>query len=123
MAYSSILGADKAPTEPSGREAELLGPSDNSDSGSDTIGTGEAREDTIDSGKTGDRAAVAGADLREGADILPDRVVNLADDEGFPEADPDGMEMTDMDNREAQNLAELDESRLGADGEDSGEDA
>jgi len=123
MAYSSILGADRAPTEPSGREAELLGPSDNSDSGSDTIGTGEAREDTIDSGKTGDRATVAGRDLREGADILPDKVVNLADDEGFPEADPDGLEMTDMDNRDAQGLAELDESRIGPDGEDLDEEA
>jgi len=60
MAYSSILGADSAPSQPSGREAELLGPSDNSDSGSDTIGTGEAREDTIDSTKTGDRGAGAG---------------------------------------------------------------
>jgi hypothetical protein len=119
MAYSSILGGETAPTEPSGREAELLGPSDNSDSGSDTIGTGEAREDTIDSGKTGDRATVAGADLREGADIMPDRVVNLADGEGFPEADPDGMEMTDLDNRDAQRLAELDESRVGdSDSED-----
>jgi hypothetical protein len=119
MAYSSILGGETAPTEPKGREAELLGPSDNSDSGSDTIGTGEAREDTIDSGKTGDRATVAGADLREGADIMPDRVVNLADGEGFPEADPDGMEMTDLDNRDAQRLAELDESRVGdSDSED-----
>jgi hypothetical protein len=119
MAYSSILGGETAPTEPKGREAELLGPSDNSDSGSDTIGTGEAREDTIDTGKTGDRATVAGADLREGADIMPDRVVNLADGEGFPEADPDGMEMTDLDNRDAQRLAELDESRVGdSDSED-----
>ena len=123
MAYSSILGADRAPTEPSGREAELLGPSDNSDSGSDTVGTGEARDDTVDSGKTGDRAGVAGADLREGADIMPDKVVNLGDDEGFPEADPDSMEMTELDNRDAQRLAELDESRIGADGEDFGEDA
>ena len=40
MAYSSILGADPAPLEPDGREAERLGPSDNSDSGSDTIGSG-----------------------------------------------------------------------------------
>jgi hypothetical protein len=111
MAYSSILGADSAPTQPSGRESELLGPSDNSDSGSDTIGTGEAREDSTDSAKTGDRGAVAGADAREGADIMPDRVVNLADDEGFPEADPDGMEMTDLDDRDAQRLAELDETR------------
>jgi hypothetical protein len=122
MAYSSILGADSAPVEPSGREAELLGPSDNSDSGSDTIGTGEAREDSIDSTKTGDRGAVAGRDAREGADILPDRVVNLADGEGFPEADPDGMEMTDLDARDAQRLAELDESREGASGEDFGDD-
>ncbi len=42
MAYSSIVGADVAPTHPSGREADLLGPSDNSDSGSDTVGTSEA---------------------------------------------------------------------------------
>ena len=48
MAYSSILGADMAPEEPKGREAELLGPSDNSDSGSDTIGTAEADQDTTD---------------------------------------------------------------------------
>ena len=108
MAYSSILGADNAPTQPDGREAELLGPSDNSDSGSDTIGTGEAREDSIDSGKTGDRGAVAGRDGREGADILPDRVVNLADDEGFPEADPDSMEMTDLDNDDVQAMADRD---------------
>lgn len=123
MAYSSILGADRAPTEPSGREAELLGPSDNSDSGSDTVGTGEAREDTIDSGKTGDRATVAGRELREGADILPDRVVDLADGEGFPEADPDSTEATDLDPRDARRLAELDESHVGASGEDFGDDA
>ena len=122
MAYSSILGADSAPAQPSGREAELLGPSDNSDSGSDTIGTEEAQEDSIDSGKTGDRGVVAGADTREGADILPDQVVRLADGEGFPEADPDSMEMTDMDNREAQRLAELDESGIGASGDDFGDD-
>ena len=122
MAYSSILGADTAPAQPSGREAELLGPSDNSDSGSDTIGTGEASEDSIDSTKTGERGAVAGRDAREGADILPDHVVQLADGEGFPEADPDSMEMTHLDNREAQRLAELDESRIVASGEDFGED-
>ena len=96
MAYSSILGADPAPAQPSGRDAELLGPSDNSDSGSDAIGTHEAHADS-DSRGTGERGAVAGADLKEGADILPDRVVNLADGEGFPEADPDAMEMTDLD--------------------------
>ena len=109
MAYSSILGADVAPSNPSGREAELLGPSDNSDTGSDTIGTHEAYEDSDASG-TGARGAVVGADAREGADILPDRVVNLADDEGFPEADPDAMELTDLDTDDVEALADRDAS-------------
>jgi hypothetical protein len=115
MAYSSILGGENAPSEPSGREAELLGPSDNSDSGSDTIGTSEATDETTDSTRTGDRGAVAGRDVEEGADILPDRVVNLGDGEGFPEADPDGMEMTDLDSDDAQNLADADEARVSPD--------
>ena len=101
MAYSSIMGADVAPTNPSGREAELLGPSDRSDSGSDALGTTEAHEDS-DSGGTGERGVVAGADAREGADILPDRVVNLAEGEGFPEADPDTLEFTDLDTEDEE---------------------
>ena len=94
MAYSSILGADAAPTNPSGREAELLGPSDRSDSGSDTIGTSEAHEDS-DSGGTGERGAVAGSDAREGSDILPDRVVNLQGGEVVPDDSADTL--TDLD--------------------------
>ncbi|MBE7367001.1 hypothetical protein [Ramlibacter pallidus] len=109
MAYSSILGADSAPAQPSGRDAELLGPSDNSDSGSDAIGTTEVHEDS-DSVGTGSRGAVAGRDAREGGDILPDRVVNLAEGEGFPEADPDGMEMTDLDADDVQAMADDDAS-------------
>ena len=109
MAYSSIMGADPAPTNPSGRNADLLGPSDNSDSGSDTVGTSEAHEDS-DARGTGERGAVAGKDAREGGDILPDKVVNLADGEGFPEADPDAMEMTDLDNDDPQALADGDTS-------------
>lgn len=107
MAFSSILGADVAPGQPRGRDADLLGPSDNSDTGSDTVGTGEAHEDS-DSVGTGSRGAVAGRDPREGSDILPDRVVNLAEGEGFPEADPDGMEMTDLDNDDVQGMADDD---------------
>ena len=38
MAYSSILGADPARPQPSGRDAEALGPSDNSDSGQRVLG-------------------------------------------------------------------------------------
>jgi hypothetical protein len=109
MAYSSILGADVAPANPKGREADRLGPSDNSDSGSDAVGTREAHEDS-DSAGTGERGAVAGPDAKEGADILPDRVVNLAEGEGFPEADPDGMEMTDLDNDDVESQADRDAS-------------
>jgi len=100
MAYSSILGADVAPTQPKGRAAELLGPSDRSDSGSDTLGTSEAHEDS-DSAGTGERGVVAGRDAREGGDILPDRVVNVGDGEGMAEADADDLELTDLDEEDA----------------------
>jgi hypothetical protein len=94
MAYSSILGAEVAPAQPAGRDADVLGPSDSSDSGSDAVGTAEAHADS-DSRGTGERGVVAGSDAREGGDILPDRVVNLQDGEVLPE---DGeLELTDLD--------------------------
>jgi hypothetical protein len=107
MAYSSILGADTAPAQPSGRDADLLGPSDNSDSGSDAVGTYEAHADS-DAVGTGERGSVTPGEAREGADILPDRVMHvgegqdqdeeaLATGEGFPAADADAREYTDLD--------------------------
>jgi hypothetical protein len=104
MAYSSILGAEAATPLPSGRDAEALGPSDNSDSGSDAIGTFEAHADS-DSVGTGERGAVTpGTEGVEGADILPDRIVSasagedaLASGDGFPAADVDASELTDLD--------------------------
>lgn len=96
MAYSSIYGADVAPVQPSGRDADLLGPSDNSDSGSDALGTPEAYGDS-DAAGTGERGSVNPGEAREGADILPDRVVRLGEGEGFPEEDPDAQEFTDLD--------------------------
>ena len=76
MAKSSILGGERAPLQPSGRGADLLGPSDSSDSGSDSMG--ELGPDQINSDTdrfgTGERAS---ADLDEsgsGLDILPDHV-------------------------------------------------
>jgi hypothetical protein len=103
MAYSSILGADKAPAIPSGRDSDALGPSDNSDSGSDAIGTYEARADS-DSVGTGERGSVTPGEAREGADIMPDHVVEMSAEEralatgrGFPEDDPDAREYTDLD--------------------------
>lgn len=108
MAYSSIYGADVAPTQPSGRESELLGPSDNSDSGSDTIGTTEAHADS-DSRGTGERGAVAGSDAREGGDILPDRVVNLRGAEVLPEDEDPSL--VDLDAADAADEAGEDEAR------------
>ena len=108
MAYSSILGGERAPIQPSGRSSDLLGPSDNSDSGSDALGTQEIHADSDGVG-TGERGAVAGPDAVEGADIAPDRIVRMNDGgeelpdagngsgNGFPEADPDGQEFTDLD--------------------------
>lgn len=113
MAYSSILGGDPAPTQPSGRGSDLLGPSDNSDSGSDAIGTQEVNGDS-DAVGTGERGSVYGPDSVDGADIAPDRVVQLDASEddgelgsavddgpgsgaGFPAADAEGQEMTDLD--------------------------
>ncbi|MEY2801316.1 MAG: hypothetical protein ACOVK6_02755 [Ramlibacter sp.] len=102
MAYSSIMGADKAQPHPSGRSSDLLGPSDNSDSGSDARGTEEVHGDS-DSTGTGERGVVTGLDGREGVDILPDRVVRVGPDDGPGDTGPDSgivdedQEYTDLD--------------------------
>jgi len=96
MAYSSILGAEQAPAQPKGRDAEALGPSDNSDSGSDTVGTHEAHADT-DAVGTGERGNVENNSGIEGADILPDRVVDLAGAEVILADDEEEARMTDLD--------------------------
>lgn len=110
MAYSSIYGADVAPTQPSGRDAELLGPSDNSDSGSDALGTPEAYGDS-DAAGTGERGSVTPGETREGADILPDRVVRLGEGDSFPANDVDAQEFTDLDAAEPGEPGEDEESR------------
>jgi len=96
MSQSSILGADIAPTQPSGRGADVLGPSDSSDTGSDATGTSEIHGDS-DAAGTGERGAVTPGDAREGGDILPDRVTNLPDGEDVPEANPEGDQFVDLD--------------------------
>jgi hypothetical protein len=96
MAYSSILGADTAPAQPKGRDAEALGPSDNSDSGSDAVGTFEAHADS-DAVGTGERGAVTpNTEGREGADIAPDRVVSATEGEDAL-GDVDTADITDLD--------------------------
>ena len=76
MATSSILGGSKAPEEISGKDVQALGPSDNSDSGSDAVGAYGEDELSSDSDAagTGERASAA-LDIEEtDTDILPDHV-------------------------------------------------
>lgn len=88
MGRSSITGGEPAPTRPSGTDADLLGPSDSSDSGSDV--QGEPGDPTTagewgavitetggdsDAAGTGERASATGDAGADGADILPDRVI------------------------------------------------
>ncbi len=98
MSYSSILGAAKAPAIPSGRDSGLLGPSDNSDSGSDALGTSELHGDS-DSAGTGERGDSSGQDDdgAPGHDILPDQVVQLGSRQDPGTGDEAADDMTDLD--------------------------
>lgn len=90
MATSSAAGAPSThPVQPDD-DTRLLGPSDSSDSGSDTLGQRAdlaAPEDSLtgttlepldggsDSAGTGERADAEGDLPPDGADILPDRII------------------------------------------------
>jgi len=136
MATSSILGADRAPGQADGRDVELLGPSDTSDSGSDVQGeldladpqdpdrtlfgnkqTGLASDS--DAGGTGERgAALMDEDAaREGNDILPDSVQNLADDLqsdlALSDAELALIEKAEMEDLGEQDLNDYDEDEDG----------
>lgn len=91
MAQSSIRGGSAAPARQRGTSTEMLGPSDSSDSGSDSQVTrprrrrGEDRgifetESDTDAEGTGERAAADGDDVPDAADISPDRVVRVSPD-------------------------------------------
>lgn len=99
MATSSILGGERVAPRADGRDIDLLGPSDSSDSGSDIqgerrmptgadnpgeLGATPARHGTSsDALGTGERASAGGDEIEDGADIAPDRV------EGGRRGDPD----------------------------------
>jgi len=97
MARSSILGAERAATQASGRDSGALGPSDSSDSGSDVQGTldlpdlNDVRDEfggvlsgpnaDSDSAGTGERgSALPEERVREGSDIAPDRIRDLSEE-------------------------------------------
>lgn len=89
MATSSITGTHDSAGGADDDDTSLLGPSDNSDSGSDTLGqradlaqpddnlggSVEPLEGGSDASGTGERAAVEGDAPPDGADILPDRII------------------------------------------------
>lgn len=101
MATSSILGGERAPITPKGTDAESLGPSNPSDSGSDVSGVNEA-------------AAEGGLETPTNADILPDRVGVLPDAAAEVEGSVDDPEALST-----QDLAD----EIAADSEGEGEEA
>ena len=93
MAKSSLLGGDRAPTHPSGKGSDLLGPSDSSDSGSDAQGefSPEQLNSDTDRSGTGERASADLRDSGRGDDILPDRVDHLERDTAAGEGEGDRL--------------------------------
>lgn len=109
MSTSSIMGAQRAATFSPGRDTASLGPSDSSDSGSDVLGEfnrDESEQDLADlstplradrdsthqsilgadsdASGTGERGTAFREHLREGGDIMPDRVTPALDGEVDP---------------------------------------
>ncbi len=92
MSNSSLLGGDAAAAHAQGRDVDVLGPSDSSDSGSDVQGERSMATEAdnpgelgalpvelgsdSDSAGTGERGSATGAAVRDGADILPDAVID-----------------------------------------------
>ena len=100
MSNSSILGGSSAPAQADGKNVDALGPSDSSDSGSDVQGersmstsadspdelgavVADLDSDTDASG-TGERASADGDSPVDGADILPDRIIDNLEGEDDP---------------------------------------
>lgn len=89
MATSSILGGSHLPEEVSGKDLHALGPSDNSDSGSDAVGAYGADEMASDSDAvgTGERAEVGAGRGQHDADILPHHIEQAPGGENDSESD------------------------------------
>ena len=89
MATSSVTGNHDSAADDADDDTRMLGPSDSSDSGSDTLGqradlaqpddnlggTVEPLDGGSDASGTGERADVEGDTSLDGADILPDRII------------------------------------------------
>jgi hypothetical protein len=129
MGHSSLLGVEKAPLEPDGRDEEALGPSDSSDSGSDRVGVDQqasadpAEPVDVTLGRDVEHAPVEPTDptaLREGSDISIDQVFEL-DAQPLPGVDkaeaidqamaPDPDEDEDEDEDDDEDAADADQDK------------
>lgn len=93
MATSSLLGidADHLPPAHSATGIDSLGPSDASDSGSDSAGAYSSETDSdTDRFGTGERSSVEPAPQPLARDILPDHVEDMSEESEEP-----GMDMED----------------------------
>lgn len=109
MATSSLLGADRAPSLPSGTDVESLGPSDSTDSGSDSVGAfseDELASDT-DAAGTGERSAIEPTLDADSRDILPDHVETVPRTRARPDTSSTGIEGISGDDAALENLAAL----------------
>ncbi len=92
MDHSPLTGIETAPAEPPGRDVDLLGPSDSSDSGSDSAGSPDSHAATDAAGTGERRSAAHDTEPRDGADIGVDRVFTA---EMPAEPGEDGMPLAD----------------------------
>lgn len=91
MGHSSLVGTDKAPLRPQGTDEQSLGPSDSTDSGSDTVGAdtlpaadpGEPVDVTLgrDQAVAPIEATGEDSDDIEPSDIGTDRIIGSPDDD------------------------------------------
>ena len=110
MATSSLLGAHRAPSLPRGSDVASLGPSDSTDSGSDSLGAfgdDELASDT-DAAGTGERAAIDPMLDADSRDILPDHVETVLRSKSRPDDPSDtGIEGVSSDDGALEDLAAL----------------
>lgn len=95
MGHSSLVGTDKAPLRPKGTDEQALGPSDLTDSGSDTMGADALPEadpsEPVDVTLGRDRALAPiegtgeDSDETDASDIGTDRIIGSPDEDGLPE--------------------------------------
>lgn len=139
MSNSSILGGSAAPTPASGKDVDALGPSDTSDSGSDVQGeramaTGPDNpgewgsvvadmDSDSDSGGTGERASADGESPRDGADLMPDRIIEDLGADDDPSNRRESVEAADLAADDDELEDELDEDETDADADEPIDDS